>query len=434
MPHKKKTGTGFLVYLGFLSIVGFLSTDMYLPAFDVMRVDFDTAKSNIGLSLTIFLGGFAMAQLFWGPFSDKYGKPRAIIWGLLIFMGASIGVFLTHRVSVLLILRGVQAIGATSATVCWQALVVERFPSTKTAKVFSTIMPLVALSPALAPLLGAFIQNHWGWRYIFIILAVIAGGLILYSLTLENITSDNAEEENTSAVSQTSYFSFFKSRYYLGNVMIYAFCSAAFFAWLTGAPFFLKEMGYNESEIGLSFVPQTIAFLVGGYGYSFLSNTLSGLKLLPHLLWIIAVSLMALFGIAFFTDATLFTLLIPFCVLALCNGATYPIVVDQALKPFTKNSGKASALQNTLQLGACFLSSALVSLVFYKCARGYSQCNGGLCRLYLYWFFNDKNHFLRKPNKIERDIFIRSGNDIHFPFQGNAVGIHDLFLDFPREL
>lgn len=359
--NTKNTSFGFLVYLGFLSIVGFLSTDMYLPAFDAMREDFDTLKSNIGLSLTVFLGGFALAQLFWGPFSDKYGKPQAIIWGLTLFMAASIGIFFTHSVVVLLVLRGIQAIGATSATVCWQALVIERFPADKTAKVFSSIMPLVALSPALAPLLGALVQQHWGWRYIFIILTVIAAGLILYTLTLKNRTPAS-DQEKTDTGSKVSYGYFFKSRYYLGNVMIYAFCSAAFFAWLTGAPFFLAEMGYSESEIGLSFVPQTIGFLIGGYGYRFLSDRIEGVKLVPHLLWISALNLIVLFGIAFFTEATLLTLLIPFTILAICNGATYPIVVDQALKPFAKNSGKASALQNTLQLGACFLASALVSL------------------------------------------------------------------------
>lgn len=349
----------FIIYLGLLSIIGFLSTDMYLPAFDMMREDFATAKSNIGLSLTLFLGGFAIAQLFWGPFSDRYGKPKAIIWGLSIFVMASLGIFFAHNIYLMLGLRLVQAIGVTSATVSWQALVVERYPSSRTAKIFSIIMPLVALSPALAPLLGVYVLKHFGWRYIFLILVLIALLLILYSLQLENKSSVRANEENRK---ESSYTRFFKYPYYVGNVMIYAFCSAAFFAWLTGAPFFLKELGYSEDQIGWSFVPQTIAFLIGGYGYSFFSDKISGRKLLPYLLHITALSLVALLLIAWFTVPTLTVLLIPFCVLAFCNGATYPIVVDQALNPFPKNSGKASALQNTLQLGSCFLASMLVSL------------------------------------------------------------------------
>lgn len=348
----------FIIYLALLSIIGFLSTDMYLPAFDAMREDFLTSKSNIGLSLTLFLGGFVIAQLFWGPFSDKFGKPKAIVWGLSIFVGASLGIFFTHHIYLMLALRLVQAFGATSATVSWQALVVERYPSSQTAKIFSIIMPLVALSPALAPLLGVYVLQHFGWRYIFLILILIAVMLILYSLRLKNI-KQNVEEKGDK--STNSYKSFFKFPYYIGNVMIYAFCSAAFFAWLTGAPFFLIELGYTEEQIGWSFVPQTIAFLIGGYGYSFLSNKISGRKILPYLLHLTVLSLVGLMIVAIFTDPTLTTLLIPFCVLALCNGATYPIVVDQALNPFPEKSGKASALQNTLQLGSCFLASALVS-------------------------------------------------------------------------
>lgn len=362
MKETKKSNPIFIIYLALLSIIGFLATDMYLPAFDMMRQDFETAKSNIGLSLTLFLGGFAIAQLFWGPFSDKYGKAKAIIWGLSLFVAASLGIFFTGSVEVLLALRLVQAIGATSATVSWQALVIERYPSSRTPKIFSTIMPLVALSPAIAPLLGVYVLQHFGWRYIFIILAVIALMLILYSFTIDNKKHKVSEPQEKLTASDNSYKSFFKSKPYIGNVMIYAFCSGAFFAWLTGAPFFLKELGYNEEQIGWSFVPQTIAFLIGGYGYNFLSNRVSGVRLLPYLLHWTALSLVSLFVIARFTDPTLTTLLIPFCVLALCNGATYPIVVDQALRLFPEKSGKASALQNTLQLGTCFLASALVSL------------------------------------------------------------------------
>src|SRR5699024_6594858 len=159
-------------------------------------------------------------------------------------------------------------------------------------------------------------------RYIFIILAVIALMLILYSFTIDNKKHKVSEPQEKLTASDNSYKSFFKSKPYIGNVMIYAFCSGAFFAWLTGAPFFLKELGYNEEQIGWSFVPQTIAFLIGGYGYNFLSNRVSGVRLLPYLLHWTALSLVSLFVIARFTDPTLTTLLIPFCVLALCNGAT----------------------------------------------------------------------------------------------------------------
>src|SRR5690554_1873241 len=163
----------FLIYLALLSIIGFLATDMYLPAFDAMRSDLETTKNYIGASLTLFLGGFAIGQLIWGPISDKYGKPKAILLGLSIFVISSAGIFFTENVFMLLALRILQALGGCAAAVSWQALVIERYPENETNKVFASIMPLVALSPALAPLLGVWILQHFGWRYIFIILAII---------------------------------------------------------------------------------------------------------------------------------------------------------------------------------------------------------------------------------------------------------------------
>jgi hypothetical protein len=120
-------------------------------------------------------------------------------------------------------------------------------------------------------------------------------------------------------------------------------------------------MGYSPGVIGLSYVPQTIAFLLGGFGCRLLISKLDGNKILPWLLTGYGLSVAGLFCIAMFTDAGLVSLLIPFCFMALVNGAIYPIVVANALMPFPANTGKAAALQNTLQLGLCFLASLMVS-------------------------------------------------------------------------
>lgn len=350
----------FLVYLAGLSIIGFLATDMYLPAFDAMREDLNTSKSNVSASLSLFLGGYAIAQLVWGPISDKFGRPKAIIAGLIIFILASIGIYFTNLVGLLLSLRLMQAIGVCAAAVNWQALVMERYSGTGVNKVLATIMPLVGLSPAIAPLVGASLIDYFSWRSIFIVLALIAMLLMSYTFTLNNY-KQVSEEQNLSSRENKNYFDLLRSRKYVGNVLIYAVCSGAFFAWLTGSPFFLKELGYNESEIGLSFIPQTIAFMVGGYGYRYVSSRMDGGKLLPILLIGFSISLIAVFLITILVQPTLTLLLIPFCIMALCNGACYPIVVAQALKVFPKNSGKAAALLNTIQLGVCFLASAVVS-------------------------------------------------------------------------
>lgn len=359
--NPKKNSFLFFLYLVGLSIIGFLATDMYLPAFDKMRVDLGTSKSSISATLSLFLAGYGIAQLLWGPISDKFGKPKTVLMGLSIFTIASLGIYFTHNVSLLLLLRLIQAIGVCAAAVSWQALVIERYPKEETNKIFASIMPLVALSPALAPLMGAFLLNYFGWRSIFIALALIAVLLIVYTLTIKDEKTVQTTKAEDSTLDK-SYLSLLKSKRFLGNVLLYALCSAAFFAWLTGSPFFLKELGYNESQIGLSFFPQTIAFLIGGYGYRSLTSRIEGKKLLPYLLIIYSAACLALYLITITMTPTLTILLIPFCLMALANGASYPIVVAEALKSASHNVGKAAAMQNTIQLGICFIASGVVSL------------------------------------------------------------------------
>lgn len=358
MIPKSKNNFFFLVYLTGLSIIGFLATDMYLPAFDAMKDDLQSSKTYISASLTVFLGGYAVAQLSWGPLSDKYGESIVIQSGLGLFVLCSIGLFFTTEIQTLLLLRLLQAIGVCAAAVSWQALVIHKYPKDQTNRIFATIMPLVALSPALAPLLGAYIQQHFGWRYIFILLAFIATSLMLYTLTLEKPIKASAKKNNNTY----SYKQILTTPSFLGNVIIYALCSATFFAWLTGSPFFLKDLGYNEQQIGLSFIPQTIAFLIGGYGYRSISQRISAQKIMPYLLITYSLCVSVLLLLAIFTRPTLLSLMIPFCLMAMSNGACYPIAVATALKPFTENSATAAALQNTIQLGSCFIASAIVSI------------------------------------------------------------------------
>lgn len=351
-----KPSFGFMLYLAGLSMLGFLATDMYLPAFSAMQTSLMTSPGMISASLSIFLGGFAIGQLLWGPLSDRIGRKPVLLLGLTLFAVGCLGVIWVENVRALLALRFLQAMGVCAAAVTWQAIVVDRFSADVAKKTFASIMPLVALSPALAPLLGAWVLNHFDWEAIFALLTAVATLLLIATFTLR----ENKPAEHKSA-EKAGFGTLLKSRVYSGNVMIYAACSAGFFAWLTGSPFILSDMGYSPGVIGLSYVPQTIAFLLGGFGCRLLISKLDGNKILPWLLTGYGLSVAGLFCVAMFTDAGLVSLLIPFCFMALVNGAIYPIVVANALMPFPANTGKAAALQNTLQLGLCFLASLLVS-------------------------------------------------------------------------
>ena len=349
-------GKRFLVWLAGLSVLGFLATDMYLPAFAAIQADLQTPASAVSASLSLFLAGFAAAQLLWGPLSDRYGRKPVLFIGLTIFALGSLGMLWVENAATLLILRFVQAVGVCAAAVIWQALVTDYYPSQKVNRIFATIMPLVGLSPALAPLLGSWLLVHFSWQATFATLFAITVVLILPIFWLKPTTKarNNSQDGLT-------FTDLLRSKTYRGNVLIYAACSASFFAWLTGSPFILSEMGYSPAVIGLSYVPQTIAFLIGGYGCRAALQKWQGKQLLPWLLVLFAVSVIATWAAGFISHVSLVEILIPFCVMAIANGAIYPIVVAQALRPFPHATGRAAALQNTLQLGLCFLASLVVS-------------------------------------------------------------------------
>ncbi len=349
-------GKRFLVWLAGLSVLGFLATDMYLPAFAAIQADLQTPASAVSASLSLFLAGFAAAQLLWGPLSDRYGRKPVLLIGLTIFALGSLGMLWVENAATLLVLRFVQAVGVCAAAVIWQALVTDYYPSQKVNRIFAAIMPLVGLSPALAPLLGSWLLVHFSWQAIFATLFAITVVLILPIFWLKPTTKarNNSQDGLT-------FTDLLRSKTYRGNVLIYAACSASFFAWLTGSPFILSEMGYSPAVIGLSYVPQTIAFLIGGYGRRAALQKWQGKQLLPWLLVLFAVSVIATWAAGFISHVSLVEILIPFCVMAIANGAIYPIVVAQALRPFPHATGRAAALQNTLQLGLCFLASLVVS-------------------------------------------------------------------------
>ncbi|WP_174509371.1 purine nucleoside transporter PunC [Klebsiella oxytoca] len=352
----QQPGKGFLVWLAGLSVLGFLATDMYLPAFAAIQHDLNTSAASVSASLSLFLAGFAIGQLFWGPLSDRYGRKPILLSGLAIFAVSCLGMLWVRDATLMLVLRFIQAIGVCAAAVTWQAMVTDYYPAQKTNRIFATIMPLVGLSPALAPLLGSWLLNHLEWQAIFATLFAIALLLMVPALRLKPVHKPAGDAQK-----KLTFLTLLRSREYSGNVLIYAACSASFFAWLTGSPFILHDMGYGPTAIGLSYVPQTIAFLIGGYGCRAALQKWQGQQLLPWLLVVFAVSVAATWMVGRLENASIVGVMIPFCVMAIVNGGIYPIVVAQALKPFPQATGRAAALQNTLQLGLCFLTSLLVS-------------------------------------------------------------------------
>ncbi|MBJ2114437.1 Bcr/CflA family multidrug efflux MFS transporter [Serratia ureilytica] len=347
----------FMLYLSGLSMLGFLATDMYLPAFSLMEQELGISSNSMGASLSIYLAGFSLAQLIWGPLSDRYGYKTILLMGLTIFALGCLCMLWVENIEELWVLRFIQAVGVCAASISWQSIVVDRYQGMLAKKVLATIMPLVALSPALAPLMGAWLISFMNWRAIFTVQLIISIALMIPTILLKVRTRLDV----ISAPKSIGFYQLLKSPIFRGNVLIYSACSAGFFAWLTGSPFILAEMGYSPTVIGLSYIPQTFAFIIGGFSCRIALTRTTGSSLLPWLLCIYAISVVGLYLVATMTIPTLTTLLIPFCIMSLVDGAIYPVAVGNTITSFSNSIGKTVSLQNTLQLGLCFIASILVS-------------------------------------------------------------------------
>ncbi|QQX78267.1 Bcr/CflA family multidrug efflux MFS transporter [Shewanella sp. KX20019] len=399
----------FLSYLALLSMLGFIATDMYLPAFKAIEDTMATSPSQVAMSLTFFLAGLALGQLIYGPIVERFGKRNALIFGLVVFTLASLSLATSESMLVFNISRFVQAIGACSAGVIWQAIVIEKYDSAKAQNVFSNIMPLVALSPALAPIAGAFILQSFGWESIFVTLTCVAVAMIALTVCFVPSEAKAAVEHK----SEISYLSILKNTKYLGNVIIFGACSGAFFSYLTVWPMVMEQHGFDATAIGLSFIPQTLMFILGGYASKTLIRKSGAETALKVLLSVFGLSVFAIVLVTILIKGlSIFPLLAAFSVLAACNGAIYPIVVNGALQQFSKNAAKAAGLQNFIQISLSFGASSIVAIWASKgelaIGWGIMLCSfivfvGFKLRNYKTWQQVNKNFVFPDPARIGVD-------------------------------
>ena len=151
---KSTASTKLILILGFLTAIGPFSIDMYLPAFPDIANELKAPVSAVMLSLSSFFIGISIGQLVYGPMLERFGRKKPLYFGLLLYMLASIGCASSMQVNSLIIFRLFQALGGCVGMVAARAMVRDLFEVKDNAKIFSTLMLVVAVSPIIAPTLG----------------------------------------------------------------------------------------------------------------------------------------------------------------------------------------------------------------------------------------------------------------------------------------
>ena len=183
----------FMLILSGLMGCTTLSTDIYLPAMPAME---KALGGNVEFTITGFLIGFAIAQLIWGPISDRIGRKKPLYAGMATFTIGSIGCAMSDSITEIVIWRVFQATGACIGPMLSRSMVRDLYNRTEAARMLSALMTILALAPIIAPLAGGFLQDIWSWRAIFWLMTALSAMLfVAVFLASENTYKKCLREE-----------------------------------------------------------------------------------------------------------------------------------------------------------------------------------------------------------------------------------------------
>ena len=350
--------------LGALSVISPLSIDMYLTAFHHVATDFSVETAAISLTLSSYFIGLSLGQIFYGPLLDRYGRKKPLYYGLGLFILASLGCALAGSITILIAFRFLQALGGCVAGIASVAMVRDLFPADQCAKILSRLFLFIAVSPLVAPSLGALVVAVFGWRAVFIVMGVITGLILLlihFKLPESHPADPTISLKPLPIVKE--YLAILKHPRFATYSLAGAFSFAGLFTFVAGSPIIFME-GFQLSARAYSMV---FAVLAGGFisgsqinvvllkKYS--SGTLFGALLIAQ----VVISLIFVIGAAQGWYGFYATLMLFFGLLG-CTGMSYPNAAALALTPFTKNAGSAAALLGFFQLGVGSVISSAISL------------------------------------------------------------------------
>jgi DHA1 family bicyclomycin/chloramphenicol resistance-like MFS transporter len=350
-----------VLILATLASFGPLATDMYLPALPEMTEALGADDAAGQLTLSIFLAGVALAQLFYGPLSDRIGRRGLLLFGTALFALASAGCCVAWNIRAMLVFRLLMALGGAAGMVLSRAVVRDLFSGRDMADFFSLLMIVMGAAPILAPLIGGQILLLGNWRMIFAVL-VIAGAAACYGvwrLLPESLPPEKRQRHGI-GLALAGYAQLLRKRAFLGYSLLIGFNSSAFFTYLTCSPHvFIKLNGMSEQMYAALFGLNAIGMI--GVSVinrrllrSFTPGTILGTAIYGVLFMGILLATCAWTG---FGGSWLMATLL-FMTLA-SGGLVFPNATTLALIPCGQAAGSASALIGTLQFGMGGLAGAI---------------------------------------------------------------------------
>jgi DHA1 family bicyclomycin/chloramphenicol resistance-like MFS transporter len=335
-----------------LVALGPLSTDMYLPAFPALMKAFSADIDQVQQTLSIFLIGFALAQLIYGPLSDRYGRKPVLQGGLILFLASSLAIAYSDSIESLTMLRLLQAIGGSAGPVLGRAMVRDIYGPTESARLLSYIGTAMALAPAVAPILGGYMTVWLGWESIFLFLCLYAavGSLLLYFKIPESVPREHQQSISLQSLRQ-NYTILLRHNTWRWYTLACSFVFAGLFAFLSGSSFIIINFfGYSEQQYGLFFALVVAGFMAGTLigGRTVRRVGIEKLIGIGAIIAALGGSTMALLAITEVHHVS--AIIIPHVIYMLGVGIVMPQSMAGALAPFPNIAGTSSALLGFIQM------------------------------------------------------------------------------------
>jgi MFS transporter, DHA1 family, multidrug resistance protein len=353
-----------LLLLGALSAFGPLAIDFYLPTFPTLALAFATDVEQVQLTLAVYFVGLAGGQLIYGPLADRFGRRRPLIFGVLLFSGASVLCSLAGSLEWLIAARFLQALGGCAGMVIARAVVRDLCDPLASAKVFSQLMLVMGLAPILAPLAGGVLLSQLGWQSIFISLWLFSA---LCALAVAYWLPETLAQHSTPAslrAAPAQYLRLLKDRQFVGHALTGGLVMAGMFAYIAGSPFvFIELYQVPAQSYGWLFGGNAAGFILMAQVNSWLLRRQGPAYWLRRVVWLYLAAALSLFAVSLLQPAHLWPLLLPLFVAVASLGCLLPNASACAMAGQAAHAGSASALLGFMQFGLAASASALVGVL-----------------------------------------------------------------------
>jgi DHA1 family bicyclomycin/chloramphenicol resistance-like MFS transporter len=358
---RPRFGPAQIVLLTALTALGPVSTDFYLPSLPSIARYFAVGEAQAQLTLSAFLAGFAIAMLIYGPLSDRFGRKPVLIGALIIFSLASIGCALAGSIEQLILARTLQAIGAGAGPVICRAMVRDVFGAGGASRVLSYLAAAMALAPAVGPIMGGFLEDSFGWRSIFWVIAlygVIGFGAVILLLPESHPPGNRVSHGPISML--LTFGMLLRHRRYIGFVLCQTFSYSGIFCFISGSSFvFIDILGVAPKHFGWCFAVFVIGYMVGTILSARLTHRIGidGMVRLGSTLALAATILLV--GITL-VQQSIPGLLVPLALYMVGIGMASPNSQAGAIGPFPQAAGAASSLLGFLQMSVAAGAGAML--------------------------------------------------------------------------